>query len=41
MYYTRYELHARMNVYYAAGSVSTAFGGVSCFSSFINGEGPN
>lgn len=36
MYYTRYELHARMNIYYAAGSVSTAFGGVSAIRSRVN-----
>ena len=29
MYYTRYELHTRMNIYYSAGIISSAFGGVS------------
>ncbi|OAP60193.1 hypothetical protein AYL99_05195 [Fonsecaea erecta] len=31
MYYTRYELHARMNIYYSAALLSTAFGGLLAY----------
>lgn len=29
MYYTRYELHTRMSLWYSAGTLCGAFGGVS------------
>lgn len=31
MYYTRYELHTRLTIYYSSAFLSSAFGGVSVF----------